>query len=273
MLNCETSCGFLCIRDDDRASINLTQSCTFYLRWLVVVVTVTNTVVEGILLSRVMALYREYAQVVKVAASFLYAGGVITLIGLTIKDYVGEPVNIVEDFSALPGCYAASVPNIIAGYWIAPTIIESSLFGLVLWRVIAWSRANISIPPALFLMARDSAVYFAIIFALLFVNLFVFEYAPPFLSSLFVTPVITTGCIAGSRILLNLRGLAETETNENNTEIEMGRLCDRNPYFIALNSKAKGPEVITTRGRTAPAPSVPMWTTDLASAVLGSGRV
>ncbi|KAL5536150.1 hypothetical protein ACEPAF_4255 [Sanghuangporus sanghuang] len=245
--------------------------CTFYLRWLVVVVTVTNTVVEGVLLSRVIALYRDN-MVVKVAASFLYAGGVVTLIGLTIKDYVGEPVNIVEDFSALPGCYATSVPSIIAGYWIAPTIIESSLFGLVLWRAIAWSRANISVPPALFLMARDSAVYFAIIFALLFVNLFVFEYAPPFLSSLFVTPVITAGCIAGSRMLLNLRGLAETGTNENNTEIELGRLCGRSPYFIALSSKAKGPEVVITSGRTASAPSVPMWTTDLASAVLGSGR-
>ncbi|KAL5519653.1 hypothetical protein ACEPAH_1336 [Sanghuangporus vaninii] len=207
------SCGFLYICDDDRASINLAQSCTFYLRWLVIVVTATNTVVEGVLLSRVIALYRDN-MVVKVATSFLYAGGVVTLIGLTIKDYAGESVNIVEDFSALPGCYAASVPSIIAGYWIAPTIIESSLFGLVLWRAIAWSRANISVPPALFLMARDSAVYFAIVFALLFVNLFVFEYALPFLSSLFVTPVITAGCIAGSRMLLNLRGLAETDTHE-----------------------------------------------------------
>ena len=34
-------------------------------------------------------------------------------------------VLVVEDFSTLPGCYAASVPDIIAGYWIAPTIIES----------------------------------------------------------------------------------------------------------------------------------------------------
>lgn len=34
------------------------------------------------------------------------------------------------------------------------------------------------------------------IFTLLIVNLFVFEYAPPNLSSLFVTPVSATGCIA-----------------------------------------------------------------------------
>jgi len=52
---------------------------------------------------------------------------------------------------------------------------------------------------------------------LLIVNLFVFEYAPPFLSSLFVTPSNTAGCIAGSRLLLNLRGLSDPDK----TELEM----------------------------------------------------
>ena len=65
------------------------------------------------------------------------SGGVVTLAGLTIQDYVGEqvhstlthftyssrnsnlPPTVVQDFSALPGCYAASVPAIIAGYWSA----------------------------------------------------------------------------------------------------------------------------------------------------------
>jgi hypothetical protein len=62
-------------------------------------------------------------------------GGVTTQVGLTIKDYVGEGVSgmvrltvcpflinicielAVNNFNALPGCYAASVPRIIAGYW------------------------------------------------------------------------------------------------------------------------------------------------------------
>lgn len=38
------------------------------------------------------------------------------------------------------------------------------------------------------------------VFALLFVNLFVFEYAPPFLAGLFVTPVSTVGCLAVSAV-------------------------------------------------------------------------
>lgn len=36
------------------------------------------------------------------------------------------------------------------------------------------------------------------VFILLFVNLLVFEYGPPFLSGLFVTPVNTVGCLAVS---------------------------------------------------------------------------
>jgi len=63
-------------------------------------------------------------------------------------------------------------------------------------------------------------VYFSIIFVLLTVNLFVFEYAPPFLSSLFVTPSNTAGCIAGSRLLLNLRSLSDP----NRMEIEMSAI-------------------------------------------------
>jgi len=194
--------------------------CVFYLRWLVVCITVTHATIEGILLTRVWALYRNNTPVLVVACS-LYTAGVATLVGLTIRDYVGEQVLIVQDFSTLPGCYAASVPAIIAGYWITPVVIESVLFALVMWRALAWWKDRSAAPPTLTLMARDSAVYFFIIFVLLIVNLFVFEYAPPFLSSLFVTPSNTAGCIAGSRLLLNLRSLSDPNRNRTETELEM----------------------------------------------------
>ena len=110
-----------------------------------------------------------------------------------------------------------------------------TMFALVAWRVINWSRDYAGVPRALMMMvrvvifsalfpiaqlyfqARDSTVYFALyvlkifenfnskptniytrIFALLLVNLFIFEFAPPFLASLFVTPVNAVGCIAVS---------------------------------------------------------------------------
>lgn len=194
--------------------------CVFYLRWLVTI-TVSQSTIEAILLTRVWALYRGNTPVLCLA-SFFYAGGVITLVSLTVQDYVGEAVEIVQDFSSLPGCYAASVPGIIAGYWIAPVIIESVFFGLVIWRALSWWRDRSSAPPTLVLMARDSAVYFAVVFVLLIVNLFVFEYAPPFLSSLFVTPGNTAGCIAGSRMLLNLRTFRPVTT----TQMEMSTHID-----------------------------------------------
>ncbi|KAF9644435.1 hypothetical protein BDM02DRAFT_948517 [Thelephora ganbajun] len=170
-----------------------TLSCVFYLRWLVVCITVTHSTIEGILLTRVWALYRGNMPVLAVACC-LYLAGVATLVSLTIRDYVGEKVLIVQDFSALPGCYAASVPALIAGYWIAPVIIESILFVLVMWRAFAWWKDRSAAPPTLTLM-----------------------YAPPFLSSLFVTPSNTAGCIAGSRLLLNLRSLSDP----GRTELEM----------------------------------------------------
>jgi len=215
--------------------------CVFYLRWLVVCITVTHATIEGILLTRVWALYRDNKPVLAVAAS-MYAAGVGTLVGLTIRDYVGEQVHIVQDFSTLPGCYAASVPSLIAGYWIAPVIIESVFFVLVMWRAVAWWKDRSAAPPTLTLMARDSAVYFFIIFVLLIVNLFVFEYAPPFLSSLFVTPSNTAGCIAGSRLLLNLRSLSDPDR----TELEMSTNLRFTGRLHAANSTIGASELTGT---------------------------
>ncbi|KAL5533544.1 hypothetical protein ACEPAG_4 [Sanghuangporus baumii] len=70
-------------------------------------------------------------------------------------------------------------------------------------------------------MARDSAIYFAIIFALLLISLLTFLLASTSLATLFITPVITTGCIAGSRILLNLRGLKGPGEDSEDKEMEM----------------------------------------------------
>jgi len=192
--------------------------CKFYLRWLVCTITVTNAVVEGILVARVWAIYRTQKTVLAVAM-FFYLSGVCTLVGLTITDYVGESVSAVDDFDIMPGCYSASVPPIIAGYWIAPVIIESVLFTLIVSRAFMWWKDKESAPATLVLLARDSTVYFMVIFALLIANLFVFEYGPPFLSSMMVTPSNTAGCIAGSRMLLNLRALAHS----NMTDMEMSR--------------------------------------------------
>lgn len=198
--------------------------CIFYLRWLVCTITVTNSVVEGILVARVWALYRENRIAVAIALTF-YFSGICVLVGLTVADYIATgPVEAVDDFQQLPGCYARTVPSLIAGYWISPLIIESIFFMMVVWRAAGWWRTDVPVPPTLVLLARDSSVYFLIVFVLLFANLFVFLYGPPFLSSMLVTPSNTAGCIAGSRMLLNMRNLAYGHTDEATTDIEMSGL-------------------------------------------------
>jgi len=195
--------------------------CVFYLRWLTCTLTVTITVVEGILVARVYALYKGniFGTMFALALYFVSVG---VLVSLTVVDYVSEKVDIVNDFAELPGCYASSVPGMIAGYWISPLIAESVFFFMVIRRAAGWWRNQTPAPPTLVLLARDSAIYFLVIFVLLFVNLFVFEYGPPFLSSMMVTPSNTAGCIAGSRMLLNMRRLVCHDDFE--TDVEMSNL-------------------------------------------------
>ncbi|KAF7969438.1 hypothetical protein HWV62_27331 [Athelia sp. TMB] len=119
-------------------------------------ITVTTAVVEWILLLRVWAIYRP-KRYIRFIALFFYFGGISSLVALTITDYVADTVTV---------------------------------------RLTTWWKDRRSVPPTLILLARDSTIYFAVIFALLITNLFVFEYGPPFLSSLMVTPVNTAGCIA-----------------------------------------------------------------------------
>ncbi|XP_006455878.1 hypothetical protein AGABI2DRAFT_76683, partial [Agaricus bisporus var. bisporus H97] len=135
----------------------------------------------------------------------VFKGGVLTLTGLTVDDFVGESVIIDNTLGSLPGCYPKSVPAVIAGFWIAPLIVESVLFILVILRAIAWWKEGYSVNGILVILARDSSLYYAIIFALLLSSYGMFQWGPPFLSSLLVTPSTTAGCILGSQLLLNLR--------------------------------------------------------------------
>jgi hypothetical protein len=81
------------------------------------------------------------------ALPYLSEGGVCTLVGLTITDYVGEtvlgkPCNYlhrktlmyhqvaVDDFDILPGCRSASVPQTIAGYWYNISSSSLTLFNI-----------------------------------------------------------------------------------------------------------------------------------------------
>ncbi|KAG2005749.1 hypothetical protein CC2G_002129 [Coprinopsis cinerea AmutBmut pab1-1] len=173
--------------------------------------TISNIIVQGILLLVIWALYRENRVVLSIA-TFFYVGGAATLIGLTIHDYVGEEVLVDRTLRNLPGCYASSVPSIIAGFWIGPLIVESVLFVLVVSRAFFWWRHETRIPVLLAVLARDSTLYFAFVFALLLANYLVFQFGPPALSSLLVTPTITAGCILGSHMLLNVRAMNTLES-------------------------------------------------------------
>ncbi|KAG2005750.1 hypothetical protein CC2G_002130 [Coprinopsis cinerea AmutBmut pab1-1] len=157
--------------------------------------------------SRNPSLDHKENRVILSIGCFFYFGGVVTLIGLVIQDYVGEDVLIDNTLSKLPlpGCYATSVPAIIAGFWIAPLIVETVLVGLVVARAWLWKRRGMSVPPLLAGLARDSTIYYIVVFAFLFANYMVFQFGPPFLSSLMVAPSTTAGCILGSHMLLNLR--------------------------------------------------------------------
>ncbi|KAF8878532.1 hypothetical protein BD779DRAFT_1676804 [Infundibulicybe gibba] len=183
---------------------------------------------------RVWALHRRNLPALTLAL-VAYISGSITLIGLTIQDYVGQNVIVTSIFADLPGCYATSVPKTLAGFWITPVVVETILFGLVIYRAFAWWK-NGSLRQDSLILARDSTLYFAIIFVLLVANLIVFYLAPAFLTSMLVTPTNTAGCILGSHMLLHLRQLVDTDaeaTTMNRSATVIIPLADKKPWIWA----------------------------------------
>ncbi|KAH9476821.1 hypothetical protein JR316_0010736 [Psilocybe cubensis] len=150
--------------------------------------------------------------------------GSIALLGLLIQDYVGEIVELNTSLASLPGCYATSVPSIIAGQWLAPIIVETVLFGLVISRAFLWWKD-----------------------AMLLANYLMFELGPVFLSSLLVTPSTTAGCILGSHMLLNLRVMSghklldEYGTESTSVDIPVPRRQPRTINSVGILDGATNP--------------------------------
>jgi len=101
-----------------------------------------------------------------------------------------------------------------------------------------WWKDKESAPPTLVLLARDSTVYFTVIFALMMANLLYFEYGPP--SLVMIKPSNTAVCIAGSRMLLNIRALAYPN---HTTDMEMSI------YYYTSFFTAQAPQNETRCGR------------------------
>ncbi|RDB17562.1 hypothetical protein Hypma_001003 [Hypsizygus marmoreus] len=193
--------------------------------WLALTFTISNSITQCILVLRVWTLYRRSKLALSITY-FFYIGGVITMVGLTIYDYLWETVSIDRTFKDLPGCYATRIPSIIAGFWITPVIVESVLFALVALRRFLWWKDGYSAPRYLSIMAFDSTIYFAIIFVLLLGNLFMFKFGPPFLSSLLVTPSTTAGCLLGSHMFLHLRAPNEdSDVDSTYNELTVTESC------------------------------------------------
>jgi len=103
-------------------------------------------------------------------------------------------------YQFLPGCMALSACWLYS-WWIMFLCSDGILFILTLLKSLSY-RDNFNL--TIRLLARDSAVYFAIMLTCLVLNIAVY-YSP---SYSVIIPVEWVACIAVSRMMMNLRGLA-----------------------------------------------------------------
>jgi len=104
--------------------------------------------------------------------------------------------------SLFSGCFLKEVAYFYV-VWIPPVLFESVIIVMTLYKVVQFQKTSPS--PLIYLLARDSLVYFVIMFSFLLANLLLARFGRGFLNTLLIVPSTVVACIAASRMSMNMR--------------------------------------------------------------------
>jgi len=164
--------------------------------WIFILALATSDLILAI---RVSALY-GHSKIMRCFLVGFFACQIVTVIVIqSIILTQTTPILVVQLF---PGCYAVT-PELYYSFYIPFLIFDGVLLMLTAFQIFSYSRQNLN--PVVKMLARDSIIYFALLFAALLVNV-ILATMPNGLVIRF--PAECIACIAVSRMMMNMRGLA-----------------------------------------------------------------
>jgi len=203
------------------AVYNLSQEvCEFVPKWATWPTLLSLATVQLLLILRVRDIWNR-SQAVTIFLGVVFIICTISYLSISISVLTKTTVGTAGDI--LPGCVFDS-PSYIWTSWIPPTVFESVVVVLALYRVIKCRQKYQQImqhsetPYILYLVARDSLLYFIIMFSALLANLLLSRYQSGYFSAILITPSSVIACIAASRMTLHFR---ESKRRRNHIEVEL----------------------------------------------------
>jgi len=186
--------------------------CTFVLKWTAWPTLISLATVQILLIVRVHAIYQRSKGILYFLGA-VFIGNIISFTVIAIL--LVQRATIIPGIDVLPGCAFIASPDLWTA-WVPPVVFESVVVVLTIYKVIQLrqkylgNRRTRQTPHILYMLARDSFVYFLIMFSVLLANLFLSKFQKGYYSAILNLPSSAIACIAGSRMTIHLHSRDHT---------------------------------------------------------------
>ncbi|KIM86021.1 hypothetical protein PILCRDRAFT_816568 [Piloderma croceum F 1598] len=174
--------------------------CDFWIHWQPWTSVIAITTVELVLIVRVWALYERNKIILRFLIAFFTCEMMVVAVNTSILD---KNTASILGYEFLPSC-SMIIPSNTYSFWIPFVAFEGVMMSLTLYKLFGHRK---DLNPTLWLIARDSSIYFIAMFASLLANVMFFRY-DQVLPDVAMVPSACIACIAVSRMMMNIRSLA-----------------------------------------------------------------
>ncbi|EJD43015.1 hypothetical protein AURDEDRAFT_167964 [Auricularia subglabra TFB-10046 SS5] len=192
-------------RGFDKQRLIGVQTCAAYIRIAGFGPQVLALVTDAVLIMRVRSMYQNSKKVTLVLVVLFLAQLIIeaVVVGIVTTD----PIIPTPPFLRVPlGClYQNPFPRFTLAVWIPALSFATLLFGMTLYKLWEFQKADVRASDLLVLFAQDGAMFFAMIFCLLLLGTLSTGLAPADLQDVGVPWLVAVYGIVTSRLILNLR--------------------------------------------------------------------
>ncbi|KAF9038700.1 hypothetical protein BJ165DRAFT_1499820 [Panaeolus papilionaceus] len=177
------------------------KSCHNFVIYEAAVVIALVGICELIMILRVYALYECSKTMLSVLLSMLLGHIVVTIVAARKGFALPLP-------PGLTACILSGSSFIFASFWIIPLIMDSTMFGLTMWRGRGYFRARSFTSRVMHILLRDGAIYFFAIFSANIIGFLIFMLSPVDLKYIGATFGQCITSVMVSRLMMNLKSAA-----------------------------------------------------------------
>jgi len=175
--------------------------CDFVGKWTPWLTLLSITTIQLLLVIRVHVICNSKSTTIFIGLTFI--ASIISFIVLAI--WITKGMTAGSGGADFPGCVFKG-----SGYtwaaWIPPVIFEMVIVSLTVWKLVQYRQTSM-----LYVVTRDSLVYFSVMFSSLLGNLLLNRFSEGYYSAILVLPSSVIACIAVARMTMNVRQFADPE--------------------------------------------------------------